>query len=78
MKIYQGPYWSLLVGEGTCAFAFGASWTAKGAEWRYLFGRSTAAEKTARAELAQSTSLESPTKEILEVPPGTGTAPASG
>jgi hypothetical protein len=52
MKIFQGPYWSLLVGEGVAAFSFGASWTAKGAEWRYLFGRSTADEKAARATLA--------------------------
>jgi hypothetical protein len=52
MKIFQGPYWSLLVGEGVAAFSFGASWTAKGAEWRYLFGRSTKDEKAARATLA--------------------------
>jgi len=34
----HGPYWSLLVGEGVSAVAFGASWFVKGAEIRYLFG----------------------------------------
>lgn len=47
MKIFRGPYWSLLVGEGVSAFAFGASWLAKGAEWRYLFGRSTEEQQAA-------------------------------
>jgi hypothetical protein len=36
--IYKGPYWSTLLGEWVSATAFGASWFAKGAEWRYLFG----------------------------------------
>jgi hypothetical protein len=53
MKLFLGPYWSLLVGEGLAALSFGASWTAKGAEWRYLFGGSTADEKAARAALAR-------------------------
>lgn len=53
MKLHHGhPYWALLLGEGLCAFAFGASWTAKGAEWRFLFGGSTAEERAARRALA--------------------------
>jgi hypothetical protein len=43
--IFDGPYWSLLVGEGVSAAAFGASWLAKGAEWRYLLGQGTGAQK---------------------------------
>lgn len=39
LVVFSGPYWSLLVGEGVSAAAFGASWLAKGAEWNYLFGR---------------------------------------
>lgn len=35
---WQGPYWSLLLGEGVSAIAFGASWFVKGAEIKYLFG----------------------------------------
>jgi len=77
MKVHHGhPYWGLLVGEGVCALAFGASWTAKGAEWRYLFGRSTADEKTARAALAtpsDASSPVSPTTLNPEAAPDTGT-----
>src|SRR5438874_217392 len=51
MYLHHGhPYWALLLGEGLCAFAFGASWAAKGAEWRFLFGGSTAEERAARSE----------------------------
>jgi hypothetical protein len=53
MKLRGGhPYWALFLGESLCAFAFGASWTAKGLEWRFLFGGSTAEETAAR--LAQA------------------------
>jgi hypothetical protein len=52
--IFQGPYWSLLVGEGVSAAAFGASWLAKGAEWRYLFGRGTQRQKAAWAATAHT------------------------
>ena len=81
MKVHHGhPYWGQLAGEWGCAFGFGASWTAKGAEWRYLFGGSTADEREARAELARRTgaTLDSPTEEAAEVPPETGAAPVSG
>jgi hypothetical protein len=47
--IFHGPYWSLLVGEAVSAAAFGASWLAKGAEWRYLFWSGTKAQKLAWA-----------------------------
>ena len=42
-KIVDGPYWSLLAGETACALAFGASWFAKGAELRYVFGQPASA-----------------------------------
>ena len=46
LVIFHGPYWSLLVGEGVSAAAFGASWLAKGAEWSYLFGTGNHAQNT--------------------------------
>ncbi len=34
-----GPDWDVLIGEVTCAWAFGASWLSKGWEWDTLRGR---------------------------------------
>ena len=81
MKIEHGhPYWGLLAGEWGCAFGFGASWTAKGAEWRYLFGGSTADERRERAARALPGGADSlgTAPEEPDVPPSTGGAPVSG
>ncbi len=53
LKLVDGPYWSLLAGETTCALAFGASWFAKGYEIQYLLGRGSSPTGPTNGETPQ-------------------------